>query len=127
MKIPTRLALMILPLLLTGPALAAHHKMPPEMIHPCKAKAEGDACQFTRQNGDEINGRCALANDTLFCHPEGQGREKAAKQLMLACDNKSAGDRCVISGQGGNEMAGQCIEQPSGKLMCHMEKQGKPE
>ncbi|MBY5920731.1 hypothetical protein [Ferrimonas balearica] len=126
MKIHTRFALMILPLLLAGPALAAHHEMPKEMVVPCKDKAEGDACQFSRQSGDEITGVCQSANDTLFCHPEGKGRDKAAQQLMVACEDKSVGDACVLSGQGGNEMAGQCMEHPSGKLMCHQQKSEKP-
>ncbi|ADN75774.1 hypothetical protein Fbal_1570 [Ferrimonas balearica DSM 9799] len=104
------------------PLQAAHHKMPPEMVLPCKDKAEGDACQFSRENGDEIEGVCQAGHDTLFCHPQGKGREEAAQQLIAACADKSAGDQCVMSGRGGNEMTGQCMEHPSGKLMCHQEK-----
>ncbi|MBY5991246.1 hypothetical protein [Ferrimonas balearica] len=122
-----RWLLLTLPLL-ASTAFAAHHKMPPEMILPCNDKAAGDACQFTRQNGDEITGVCQQANDTLFCHPEGKGREKAAKQLTAACAEKKAGDQCLISGQGGNEMTGQCMENPAGDLMCHQgHKKPKPQ
>ncbi len=127
MKPVLRSVLLILPLLLTGPVWAAHHQMPEEMKVPCNDKAEGDACQFSRENGDEITGVCQRANDALFCHPEGHGRDKAAQQLMAACENKAMGDDCMMSGQGGNEMMGQCIEHPSGKLMCHQQKSKKPE
>lgn len=38
-------------------------------INACSDKEKGDACEFTNDKGDSVNGRCGYASDQskLFC------------------------------------------------------------
>lgn len=114
---------------------------PQEALDACSTSSEGDACSFTTQNGNTVDGSCITPPnlDTLACAPQGMNAQQNGQaptgnaqttngnvnnqgppQAALdACSTSTQGDACSFTLQNGNTINGSCIIPPnSSELAC---------
>ncbi|MBK9603790.1 MAG: glycosyltransferase family 39 protein [Anaerolineales bacterium] len=113
---------------------------PQEALDACSTSSQGDACSFTTQNGNTVDGSCITPQnlDVLACAPQGMSQQNGQaptgnaqttngnvnnqgppQAALDACSTSTQGDACSFTLQNGNTINGSCVTPPnSSELAC---------